>query len=73
MKFGLFFEWPNPEFREFKDIFSEGSLKLAADEDILPLTSSTMGMEAISQQFVSYVRYWRGAGKPVDDVGRDRT
>ena len=24
LKFGLFFEWPNPELREFKDIFAEG-------------------------------------------------
>ena len=46
---------------------SEGSLKLAAEEDILPLTSSMMGMDAVSQQFATYVRYRRDAGKSVDN------
>ena len=47
---------------------SEGSLKLAAEEDILPLTSSMMGMDAVSQQFATYVRYRRDAGKSVDNL-----
>jgi alkanesulfonate monooxygenase SsuD/methylene tetrahydromethanopterin reductase-like flavin-dependent oxidoreductase (luciferase family) len=43
-------------------------LKLAADQDILPLTSSMMGMEAVSRQYASYVRYRRDAGKSLDDL-----
>ena len=34
MKFGLFFEWPNPEFREFKDIFSEGLEQIKLSESL---------------------------------------
>jgi len=60
------FQKPNPPL--WLAGSSEGSLKLAADEDILPLTSSMMGMEAVSQQFASYVRYRRAAGKSLDDL-----
>ena len=34
LKFGLFFEWPNPELREFKDIFAEGLDQIKLSESL---------------------------------------
>ncbi|HIA75579.1 MAG TPA: LLM class flavin-dependent oxidoreductase [Dehalococcoidia bacterium] len=34
MKFGLFFEWPNPELREYRDIFSEGLEQIKLSESL---------------------------------------
>ncbi len=34
MKFGLFFEWPNPELRQFKDIFDEGLEQIKLSESL---------------------------------------
>jgi len=48
---------------------SEGSMKLAATKDILPLTSSMMGLEAVTKQFGNYVRFVAEAGKSVDNLG----
>ncbi|HAT22559.1 MAG TPA: LLM class flavin-dependent oxidoreductase, partial [Dehalococcoidia bacterium] len=34
MQFGLFFEWPNPELREYRDIFSEGLEQIKLSESL---------------------------------------
>jgi len=47
---------------------SEGSMKLAAERDITPLTSSMMGMDAVSSHFGSYVRARNDANKPLNNL-----
>ena len=34
MKFGLFMEWPNPDVREFKEIFDDGIDQIKLSEEL---------------------------------------
>ena len=34
MKFGLFMEWPNPDVREFKEIFNDGIDQIKLSEEL---------------------------------------
>ncbi len=62
--------WPKPLQKPHPPLWvagaSAGTLQLAAERDIVPITSGFSGPEAISEATAQLLRFRRAAGRPVD-------
>ena len=62
--------WPKPRQKPHPPLWIAGTspetLRLAGEEDIVPITTGFAGPNAIREATAGMLRYRRGAGKPID-------